>query len=148
MLTRVLGSSTMREYLQAFRDEWNKARLFALKLDDVTTTPSVEVAKFCSQNRLALLKAGKKFTKHAPSVNLTTSLGDFRGDRLGFDDALRFRPQTVSSFWHARVARKLPCNHLKQRVCGCPAAGVLTRARSVYPLTFPRRERCYVHTLF
>lgn len=98
MLTLVLGSSTMREYLQAFRDEWNKARLFALKLDDVATTPSVEVAKFCSQNRLALLKAGKKFTKHAPSVNLTTSLGDFRGDRLGFDDALRFSPNTVFSF--------------------------------------------------
>jgi hypothetical protein len=78
----------MREYLQAFRDEWNKARLFVLKLDDMATVPSVEVAKFCSQNRLALLKAGKKFTKHAPSVNLTTSLGDFRGDRLGFDDAL------------------------------------------------------------
>ena len=78
----------MREYLQAFRDEWNKTRLFVLKLDDVASVPSVEIAKFCSQNRLALLKAGKKFTKHAPSVNLTTSLGDFRGDRLGFDDAL------------------------------------------------------------
>ncbi len=84
------GSSTMREYLQAFRDEWNKARLFVLKLDDMVTVPSVDVAKFCSQNRLALLKAGKKFTKHAPSVNLTTSLGDFRGDRLGFDDALTY----------------------------------------------------------
>ncbi len=80
----------MREYLQAFRDEWNKARLFVLKLDDMVTVPSVDVAKFCSQNRLALLKAGKKFTKHAPLVNLTTSLGDFRGDRLGFDDALTY----------------------------------------------------------
>lgn len=82
------GASTMREYLQAFRDEWNKARLFVHKLDDMPTLQSVEVAKFCSQNRLALLKAGKKFTKHAPSVNLTISLGDFRGDRLGFDDSL------------------------------------------------------------
>ena len=78
----------MREYLQAFRDEWNKTRLFVLKLDDVPSVPSVEIARFCSQNRLALLKAGKKFTKHAPSVDLTTALGDFRGDRLGFDDAL------------------------------------------------------------
>ena len=64
----------MREYLQAFRDEWNKARLFVLKLDDMVTVPSVDVAKFCSQNRLALLKAGKKFTKHAPSVNLVTQV--------------------------------------------------------------------------
>jgi len=78
----------MREYLQAFRDEWNKTRLFVLKLDDVPSVPSVEIARFCSQNRLALLKAGKKFTKHAPSVDLTITLGDFRGDRLGFDDAL------------------------------------------------------------
>ena len=94
-LTLVPGSSTMREYLQAFRDEWNKARSFVLKLDDMATVPSVEVAKFCSQNRLALLKAGKKFTKNAPSVNLTISLGDFRGDRLGFDDALTYALHVV-----------------------------------------------------
>jgi hypothetical protein len=80
----------MREYLQAFRDEWNKARLFVHKLDEMPTAQSVDVAKFCSQNRLALLKAGNKFTKHAPSVNLTISLGDFRGDRLGFDDSLTY----------------------------------------------------------
>ena len=114
----------MREYLQAFRDEWNKARLFVLKLDDVATVPSVEIAKFCSQNRLALLKAGKKFTKHAPSVNLTTSLGDFRGDRLGFDDALMC----------VTIARAKLCIHCANQVlCGLPDARVCRRARSVRP---------------
>ena len=88
----------MREYLQAFRDEWNKARLFVHKLDEMPTVQSVEVARFCSQNRLALLKAGKKFTKHVPSVNLTVSLGDFRGDRLGFDDSLTYGAQRSGAF--------------------------------------------------
>ena len=84
------GTNTTREYLQVFRDEWNKARMFAMKLDDMATTPAVEIATFCSQNRLALLKAGKKFSKHAPAVNLMSSLGDFRGDRLGFDETVTF----------------------------------------------------------
>jgi hypothetical protein len=89
-VTATAGTNTTREYLQVFRDEWNKARMFAIKLDDMATTPGVEIAAFCSQNRLALLKAGKKFSKHAPAVNLMSSLGDFRGDRLGFDETVTF----------------------------------------------------------
>ena len=135
-VTATAGTNTTREYLQVFRDEWNKARMFAIKLDDMATTPGVEIAAFCSQNRLALLKAGKKFSKHAPAVNLMSSLGDFRGDRLGFDETVTFVLPTVR--YPGRSLSPLPpppssppAPPYVQVLRRAASAGIQTRARSV-----------------